>query len=104
MVMTMMQTINDAPVNDTINPNCLLLYTCSTISYIKNYNLIKYIRACDTGKELWAYTHGGHQDYNYNAIMTILPFGIFYNINSLTNILTFAAVARRFMITIEKDI
>ena len=36
--------------------------------------------------------------------MTILPFSVFYNNNSLVNILSFSAVTRRFSITIGIDL
>ena len=60
----MAQTTNDTPVNEIINPNCIILDTFSTISSIKNEDLVKYTCVCDIGKKLWEYTNGGHWDYN----------------------------------------
>ena len=57
MGLDMAQTTNEAPVNDIINPNWLLLDTHSTINSINSKDLIKYICACDAGEELQAYTN-----------------------------------------------
>ena len=77
IIITMAQPTNDVPVNDTINPNWLLLDTCYTISSIKNKYIVKYICASDAGKEIWAYKNGGHQEYNYTTTTTIPPLKCF---------------------------
>ena len=55
-------------------------------------------------KELWAYSNGGHQDYSKTATMTMLPFEVFYKTNPLGKILSFAAVTRKFSLTIDTNL
>ena len=47
--LTMTQTTKDEPTTNIINPNWILLYTCSTISYIINKNIFQNIQPCDAG-------------------------------------------------------
>ena len=49
VVITVVKIINDAPMNDIINPNWILLDTCSTIISINNEDFFKDIRTCDAG-------------------------------------------------------
>ena len=64
----------DAPTTNIINPNWILLETCSTISPIRNKNIFLNIQPCDTWEELRAYTNVGHQDYDHTATLKMLPF------------------------------
>ena len=98
-----MQTTTNIPETDFINPNWILLDTCYTISSVRNRYLVKDIRACGAGEEIWAYTNGGHQDYSYTATIVMLSFEVFKK-KSLAKILSFSAVARKFRITINKDL
>ena len=99
----MTQTIKEAPTTNIINLNWILLETFSTISSIVNKSLFQNIQPCDAGEELRAYTNGGHQDYDHTATLTLLPFEFFFNEQSLANILSFAAVASKFRITIDTE-
>lgn len=72
MGITRAQTTNNVPVNDIINPNFLLLDTCSTISYINNEDFVKDILSYDAGEELWAYENMGHQYYSYTTTTTMI--------------------------------
>ena len=99
----MAQTTDALPVDEIINQNWLLLDTYSIISSINNENLVKETHACDSGEEIQVYTNGGNQNYNYTTTMTVLHFNFFFK-NPLANIILFAAVARRFNITIDINI
>ena len=59
MGLTMAQRTNDAPLNDIIKLNFLLLDKCSTISSIKNKYLFEDIYIYDVSKELQAYKKRG---------------------------------------------
>ena len=97
----MNQTTNGTTATDIINPDWILLDTCYTISSVRNRNLVQDFCACDTDKGLRAYNNGLHQDYNYTATMTMLKLKVFYNGNYLTKTILFAAVERKFSITID---
>ena len=73
----MTKTTNNTPETDIINPNLIQLETYPNIRSVRNRDPVQDIRACDTGKELRAYTNGGHQDYNYTATMIMLSFKVF---------------------------
>ena len=90
--------------NNIINPNCILLETCSTISSTRNKSLVQNFQPCYVGEEPRAYTNGGHQDYDHTATLKMLPFEDFLNEQSLANILSFATVASKFRITNETEL
>ena len=75
--LTMTQTTKETTTTNIINPNLILLETCSTISYTRNKILVQNIQPCDTGEELRAYTNGGHQDYEHTVTLKWFPFWIF---------------------------
>ena len=81
--LTMSQTTKEAPTTNIINPNWILLDTCSTISSIRNKSLVQNIQPCDSGEELRAYKNGGHQDYDHTATLKLLPFDVFKINNTL---------------------
>ena len=99
--LTMAQKTTNIPETDIINPNYILLYTFSTIISVRNIYLVQDICAYDAGEELRAYTNVEHQYFNYTANIMMLEFKVFYNKRSLVNILSFAAVMRKFGITID---
>ena len=99
----MTQTTNYVTTTNITNPNWIFLNTCSTISYVRN-NIVKNIQPCDTGEELRAYTTGVHQYYNNTTTFNMLPFEVFFNEQSLTNIISFAAVTSKFSITINTQL
>ena len=100
----MTQTTKEAPKTNIINPNWILLDTCPTISSIRNKSLLQNIQPCGAGEEIRAYTNGGHQYYDHTATLKLLPFEVFLNEQSLANILSFAAVASKFRITLDTEL
>ena len=100
----MTQTTKEAPTTNIINPKCIILYICSTISSVRNNNLAQNVQPCDAGEELRASTNGGHQNYDHTATLKNLPFGVFLNEQSLSNILLFDAVESKFRITIDTEL
>ena len=79
----MTQTTKEAPTTNIINPKCILLETCSTISSIRNKNIVQDMQPCDAGEELRAYTNGGHQDYDHTATLKRLHIDVFLMKNLL---------------------
>ena len=73
----------------TINPNWLLLDTCSTDNVINNENLVKNIRPCKRGEEMRMVTNGGHMDFNKEADLLMLPIKVHFNKDSIANVLSF---------------
>ena len=104
MGLTVTKTTKEAPTTNIIKPNWILLETCLTISSIRSKILVQNIQPCYAGKELRAYTIGGHQDYDHTATLKLLPFEVFFNEQSLANILSFAAVASKFRIAIDTEL
>ena len=80
---TMIQTTKEAPTTNIINPNWILLNTCSTTSSIRNKSLVQNIQPCDAGEELMAYTNHGHQDYDHTATFKVVTFWSFFMNNPL---------------------
>ena len=76
-----------------INPDCLLLDSCSTISVCCNPKLVQHIRACAPGDGITVMTNGGSQTFNKVADLNILPVEVHFNQDSLANILALSDVA-----------
>ena len=76
-----------------INPNWLLLDTCSTVSAIKNPTLLTNIRPCRAGEELHIVTNGGSKSFAHVGTLKVLPLTVHYNHKSLANILSLKDVA-----------
>ena len=73
----MNQTKKEAPTTKLINPNWILLDTLSTISSIRNNNVVNNIQPNDAGEKPRAYANGGHQDYDYTATLKMLTLDFF---------------------------
>ena len=102
--LTMTQTTKEAPTTNIINPNWILLDTCSTISSIRNKSLVQNIQPCDTVEELRAYKNGGNQYYDHTATFKMLTFEVLFNEKFLANMLSFNVVASKFKITIDTEL
>jgi hypothetical protein len=87
--------------NNTVNPNWLLLDSCSTVSSIQNEKFLSNIHACKPGEVMRACTNGGSQDYHKHGTLKFFPFDVFYNPTSVANILALKDVADRFQITMD---
>ena len=85
-------------VGNKYNETDILLDTGSTFSVFKNHQMLLNIR--DGKKTLKAYTNGGRQD---STKVGDLPgfFTVWYNPNSMINILSWADVSRKFRITAD---
>ena len=68
--LAMTQTTKEAPTTNIINPNWILLDTCSTISSIRDKNIVQNIQPCDAVEELRAYKNGGHQNHDRTTTLT----------------------------------
>ena len=58
-----------------INPNWLLLDTCSTVSVVCNLVIVTNIRPCNNGEDLHIVTNGGTQFFSAHGYPTISTFG-----------------------------
>ena len=76
------QTMKDEPATNIINPNWILLDTCSTIISIRE-NIFRRIQPCDVEEEIRAYKNGGQQDYDYTVTLEMSPFKVFLMSNPL---------------------
>ena len=94
----------DAPTTNIMNSNWILLETCSTISYIRNKNLVQNIQTCDAGEEIRTYKNGENQDHDHIATFKILPFEVLFNKKSLASIHVFDAAASKFKIAIDIEL
>ena len=77
----------------TINPNWILLDTCSTVSVFCNRKLIHDIQPCEPNQELHIITNGGSETFPYTATSNLLPIPVHFNPHSLANILSLSSVA-----------
>ena len=85
-------TQNDPSVCD-INPNWILLDTCSTASVAGNSNLVTDIKHCENENELYVATNGGGMVYTSEAKLKLFPLVVHYNPNSIATILSIKDVA-----------
>ena len=76
-----------------INPDWLLLDSCSTVSVCCNPKLVQHIRACAPGDGIPVMTNGGSQTFNKVADLNILPVEVHFNRDFLANILALSDVA-----------
>jgi hypothetical protein len=85
-----------------VDPHWILLDTQSTVDLFNNRALLKNIRKC-SGPPLRCYCNGGFQDST--LIGTLDGYGdVWYNPNSLANILSMAHVSEHFRVNFDTDI
>jgi len=77
---------------DIIPASWILLDTCSTVSIGNDSALIGSIEDCSEMDSLKV-TNGGSKSFNQKAKLKLLPMSIYYNEDSMANILAFADVA-----------
>ena len=78
---------------EVINPNWILLDTCSTDNVFRNKKFLTNVRMCETGQELNIITNGGSKLYETFGDVTFLPVAAYYNRDSLANVLSFKKVS-----------
>ena len=76
-----------------VNPNWILLDTCSTASVCCNEELVRDIRKCKQDEELTVITNGGRQTFKHIAVLKDLPLQVYYKKDSLANIVALRDVA-----------
>ena len=77
----------------TINPNWVLLDTCSTVSVYCNPQLVHNITPCEPHQELQIITNGGQEFFAHHATSNLVPLPVHFNSKSLANILSLSDVA-----------
>ena len=81
----------------------ILLNSESTIDIIRDENLLRNIRRVEEGQEMRCFTNGGHQD---SVLIGDLPGydTVWYNPDSIANILSLARVSRSRRVTIDTGV
>ena len=79
--------------SEIIDPNWILLDTCSTVSVCCNTELVRDMRECDEEEKLTIVTNGGNQIYNQIAVLKILPIQVHFKKESLANIISLRDIA-----------
>jgi len=96
-------SLTQSPRSSLINPNWILLDSESTVCVFCNKDLLTNIGESPDGEVLKVYTNGGSQESK--LVGTLEGFGeVWYNPKSLANILSMAAVRRRFRITMDSSV
>ena len=77
-----------------------MLDSQSTVSIFASKHLVKDIRPCGIGESVRCFCNGGYQDTDEKA--TLKGFGdVYFNQNSIANILSLAQVAKQYPITFD---
>ena len=86
-----------------INENWVLLDICSTVGVCCKASILTDIRTCNKNETLTIITTGGSQNYDKIEYFKYLPILVYYNKDSLANILLFKEVALVLGICITMD-
>ena len=96
-------SLTQSPRSSLINPNWVLLDSESTVCVFRNRNFLTKIGEPSDGEVLKVYTNGGSQEST--QVGTSEGFGeVWFNPKSLANILSMAAVQRKFKITMDTSV
>ena len=80
----------------TINKAWILLESCSTLSYVCNPSLVTNVRPCDENELMTVYTNRGQVNYNHVGTLALLPFDVYFDEQSMANILLLKDVSSKF--------
>ena len=86
-----------------INPNWVLLDTCSTDNVFCNRKLLSSIRKCKAGEDLRLLTNGGFADYDQIGHCDLFKTDAHYNPDSIANVLSFMKLSNTPGIRITAD-
>ena len=86
-----------------INPNWILLDTCSTDNVFCNEMLVSDLRRCKEGDGLEIITNGGFATYDHVAESTLLPVTVYFNAESIANILSYDKISNLPNVRITSD-
>ncbi len=67
-----------------------------------NRDLIKDIYS--TTDAIRVFSNGGHQDYSKKGTLTVFSYEVYYNPNSLVDILSLSEVSERYRVTMDTDV
>ena len=76
-----------------IPPDWILLDTCSTDNVVNDKNMVNNLRLCSDEDCLKIYTNGGALEYNQMGDFAHIPLKIYYNPQSIANVLSLKAVS-----------
>ena len=84
-----------------INPNYILLESCSNVSYTNNPYLLSDIKYWHLNTAIYVFTNGGHLEYKQSGTMDMLPLRVFYNPDYIANILELVDVTSQLRVTMD---
>ena len=84
-----------------VDKQWLLLDSCSSISCVTNKDLLSNLQNCVPRNEICVYTNGGTIDYTQEGDLSMFPFTVYYNPDSIANILSLKDVANSFRVTMD---
>ena len=86
-----------------INPNWILLNSCSTVSSFINPSLLSYINYFHTDTAIFSFTNCGYLDYKQSDTLNLLTLIFFYNLDSISKILALVGVTSQFRVTMDTN-
>jgi len=94
--------VSASPSTPNIVPkHWLILDSGSTTSTIMNRDLIK--DRYSMNDAIRVFSDGSHQDYSEKGTLTVFPFEVYDNPNSLANILSLSEVSERYRVIMDTD-
>ena len=94
--------LNQSNLVANINPNWILLDSESSQHLFKNRRLLRDVEAVTNGESLRLYTNGGYMDTNQKGKFG--NFLVWFNAESLANILSLALVTEEYRVTMDSDV
>ena len=86
-----------------INPHWLLLDSASTVSSVKSESMVTKIEpAGDDSTKV--FTNGGEMEYSHAGELRFFPFRVFYNKDSIANILSLAHIRDKYKVTMDSSV
>ena len=96
-------TLTQSSEQVSIDPNWILLDTCSTDSVFCESKFLSNISKCKKDDSLEIISNGGTVRYDMKATFDLLKLPVYYNKNSLANVLSFTQVASLPGVSITTD-
>ena len=86
-----------------MNPNCIILDYCSTVSSVMNPYILSDIKDCHHNTYIHVFTNGGYIGYKQSSKMDLFTLRVFYNPYSIVNIFSLVDVTSQFRVTMDTN-
>ena len=96
-------TLTQSSEQVSIDPNWILLDTCSTDSVFCESKFLSNVSKCNENDSLEIVSNGGTVIYDKKGVFDLLNLPVYYNKNSLANVLSFTQVASLPGVSITTD-